>query len=940
MKNKSLILSLVLVLFALVLSVFGVNVKADVNTNEALSIEGVSVRTTGADLIGIRFVAEVDGYEGVNVTAYGVSIAFGEAEAAEITMGGTVNGKDVLSAQVSETDANKYYINMINIPTTMYGQVVTARSYVVDNGEVVYSTTAVTKSLAQATLDVANAGVEGENIDTVMNTLGEGYKSVYTDSLGNLFVTDPVLETNPVKLGETFIADWNSKFGTELTEFKYNTWAASAKEGYGEGTGMTANGDTDCSGTNAYEFFVTDEKTSAKWQWLLTFLLSETDAKVHPKRQINALLNNGSYTDSYGGGLQQFAHLSRSLQNFFAGDGSNIYGIATGDVANKIDVIITDLSVYNKLADYNPGVFAKDAAYVAIESDYDFAVLNKTGYEFAGYTDGTNDYYANVTISNESLFLEPKFNAINYTVQFYNGEVLIDELSTSYTIEDSVVLPTEFEVEGYKFGGWYDNSEFAGDPITTIEKGTTGILSFYAKLEEAFTVTYNLNGGTLRYNSFAEMSTDFMADYNAVTGKNTTADQLYEAGNVMTTFFADEEMYAKWSWTIQLFYDLGELGYGKHTEAQAQYEAILAGETPSAQWAIRQNMEGLMTMTAAGGYSTSIAINFTLAEVQTKVLGYINNGVETVKYSETVNELPVPYNPGYEFNGWVDAENTPVTSVSESAELYASWIEGTYTVTYVLNNNAASLESTEWTVPCMENYTLFTPTYDSTAWEFNGWYADEDCTILIANIPAINDNDVTVYGKWTELSGYIVNYNFNGGNTQYDTREAMVDAFLVDAMTKFSKTSKPTTMLEFATVFSSIYGIFSDVNYSAKWAWLKDYVIAATDVDNTKTQLTNGNEAFWRYSLGAFLFKEQRTSWPVSENFTLEEKYDGFWEELSATEKTQYAVDAGTAPLTAVYKPGYTLAGWYTTEDFQEGTKVTSITADCTLYAKWESEAE
>ena len=250
MKNKSLILSLVLVLFALVLSVFGVNVKADVNTNEALSIEGVSVRTTGADLIGIRFVAEVDGYEGVNVTAYGVSIAFGEAEAAEITMGGTVNGKDVLSAQVSETDANKYYINMINIPTTMYGQVVTARSYVVDNGEVVYSTTAVTKSLAQATLDVANAGVEGENIDTVMNTLGEGYKSVYTDSLGNLFVTDPVLETNPVKLGETFIADWNSKFGTELTEFKYNTWAASAKEGYGEGTGMTANGDTDCSGTN------------------------------------------------------------------------------------------------------------------------------------------------------------------------------------------------------------------------------------------------------------------------------------------------------------------------------------------------------------------------------------------------------------------------------------------------------------------------------------------------------------------------------------------------------------------------------------------------------------------------------------------------------------------------------------------------------------------
>lgn len=933
MKRKSLILSLLLVLFALVLTTFGVNVKATESVNEALSIEGVSVRTTGADLIGIRFVAEVEGYEGVNVTAYGVSIAFGKADAADITVGGTVNGKDVLSAQVSETVENKYYVNLISIPETMYGQVVTARSYVVDNGEVVYSTTAVTKSLAQATLDVANAGGEGENIDTVMNILGEGYKSVYTDSLGNLFVTDPVLETNPTKLGESFVADWNAKFGTELTEFKYSTWSTSAKEGYGEGTGMTANGDTDCSGTNAYEFFVTDSATSAKWQWLLTFFLQETATKVHPKRQINALLNGGSYSDSYGGGLQQFAHLGRSLQNFFDAKGTDVFN------NSGIDVVITDLSVYNKLADYNPGVYAKDANYVAVNSAYAFTALNKVGYEFAGYTDGANDYNANVTISDESLFLQPKFTTVNYTVQFYNGEVLIDELSTTYTVEDSVVLPTELDVEGYKFGGWYDNSEFEGDPITTIEKGTTGILSFYAKLEEAFTVTYNLNGGTLRYNSFAAMSADFMADYNRVTGLNKTADQLYEAGNVMTTFFADEEMYAKWSWTIQLFYDLGELGYGQHAEAQEQYKAILASGVPAAQWAIRQNMEGLMTMTAAGGYSGNIAIDFTLAEVQTKILGYINNGVETVKYSETVNELPVPYNPGYEFNGWKDSENNPVTNASESAELYASWIEKTYTVTYVLNNNAASLESTEWIVSCMENYTLFTPTYDSTAWEFNGWYADEDCTILIANIPAINDNDVTVYGKWTELSGYIVNYSFNGGNTQYATREAMVNDFLADAMTKYGKSTKPTTMTEFATIFSAMYTLFTDVKYSAKWAWLKDYIIA-TAIDSRKSFVETGNEADWRYSVGAFLFKEHRTSWPAGADFTQEALYNGFWDTLSNAEKTQYAVNAGESLLTNVYKPGYTFDGWYTTADFQAGTKVTVATADGTLYAKWVSEAE
>ena len=451
-------------------------------------------------------------------------------------------------------------------------------------------------------------------------------------------------------------------------------------------------------------------------------------------------------------------------------------------------------------------------------------------------------------------------------------------------------------------------------------------------------ISYNLNGGTTRYTSFSKMSEDFMADYNRVTGKNIPASQLYEAGNVMTDFFADKEMYAKWSWTVKLFNDLAALGYGQHEQAQAQYEAILKGETPSAQWAIRQNMEGLMTMSGAGGYSTAITIDFSLVEIQTKVFAYINEGVELVKYSAAPAELPTPTKPGYVFGGWFDNEELAgevVTSVAETCGLWAKWSAGTYKVTYVLNNTDANIENTEVVLSALEKYTLVTPTYDLISWQFNGWYLDEEFTTPIMDIAAINEEDVTVYAKWTELTGCLVIYDFGGGNTKYATREAMVDDFLADAMEKYGKTEKPTSMINFATIFgSAMHSLFTDAKYAAKWAWLKAYIIEVSE-GGTKTSLESGNESFWRYSVGAFLFKEYRSNWPASADFTNEELANGYINALSEAEQTIYSAQAGEAPLSNVYKLGYTFEGWYETEDFQEGTKVTEITGDCMLYAKW-----
>ena len=63
------------------LSLFAVSFKVAANaveTSELITVQGAQIRTTGN--AGIRFVAKEE-YEGTNETAWGIILAYGEAEA-------------------------------------------------------------------------------------------------------------------------------------------------------------------------------------------------------------------------------------------------------------------------------------------------------------------------------------------------------------------------------------------------------------------------------------------------------------------------------------------------------------------------------------------------------------------------------------------------------------------------------------------------------------------------------------------------------------------------------------------------------------------------------------------------------------------------------------------------------------------------------------------
>ena len=503
---------LLFVMFAVVVSLtlcgFNATTFATINTSDFISVEGAQVRLEGT--AGIRFVGKVDeSFDSTDVTAYGISVAFGEANKDLVVIGGTANGLDVLSAQVSDTtETGNFFINLINIPDSMYGQKVTARSYFVKNGESIYSDSVIVRSLGQVTLAVKKAGQTSDLIESIYSTLNTSYKNIYTDAHNNKIVTSSIYETNPINLKKEFVNDWNKKFGTTWTDFNYTDWKNSACLGT---TPMTATSDTNCSGTNAYEFFNADPVTSARWKWLLTFLKEETNTGVHPLRQINALLGDGTASDEFGTNMQLFNHLSRSLHNFFSGNGANI-GNGT------IDIVISDLTKYALIANYNTSILAEPVELVKVGNTIDLPEIQvEEGYTFNGYTANSVTYNDSYTLSSDNITFKPSITVNEYTITFMNGEEEVTSLGTTYTVEDKMELP-KLSIDGFDFLGWYDNSSLTGDKVTVIEKGTTGNKVYYASLTEKLydevNVTYNLNGGYFRYDSVDSAIADFLKDYN------------------------------------------------------------------------------------------------------------------------------------------------------------------------------------------------------------------------------------------------------------------------------------------------------------------------------------------------------------------------------------------------------------------------------------------
>ena len=177
LKLRKKLLLPILAFVAIVGVALGIYFATNVNqayaadaTTESLYIEGAQVRVIG-DRPGLRFVGRVDwddfNAEFVSAESYGMLLAFGEVDTADVTIGATVGGKPVKDFNIpfEEMVASDwtYRLTVYNIPEEYYGQPMTARMYAkLNNGTVVYGAEAETRNLADVSRTLYNITPDDE----------------------------------------------------------------------------------------------------------------------------------------------------------------------------------------------------------------------------------------------------------------------------------------------------------------------------------------------------------------------------------------------------------------------------------------------------------------------------------------------------------------------------------------------------------------------------------------------------------------------------------------------------------------------------------------------------------------------------------------------------------------------------------------------------------
>ena len=499
---KKVFLSLITIFIVLSLSI--VLVKANTNTKTSVVIEeGVQIRTDGNN--GLKWVANVSYHKDSNVYGF----LFGQGDLAEVN----INTANVVNQVVEGVTAENPVMSatMTKFPKSAVAQDISVVAYVKDGENYTYSNVVV-RNLAEVAVAAKAKEETGDFIDEVVKFVGNNYKKVDQDVYGNIYIDSAIYETNHNALGKAFIADWNEVMETTLdasTAFVTNFYDSPFKKSAGNSSKVEASG-------NLVTFF-NHEKMKAKWGWILDYILEELKDGIgySPcKYQIGLIRgtteNDGSENWYYGYTLVSY------LQSIF-----NAKGTSAGSGQFKFETSSANMAKLAKIVDYNKTIYASSIEdLVKVGEEYSLSSLAPaTGYKWDGWTDGTSSYSSKYAVTATNTVLNPSYSPISYTITYMDGNTVLTQLSSNYTIESSTITLPNYSKSGFSFEGWFDNAEFEGNKITSITAGSTGNKIFYAKTVEssnvAVSVTYDLNGG---YYSDRDIdTTDFIGGaYNSI----------------------------------------------------------------------------------------------------------------------------------------------------------------------------------------------------------------------------------------------------------------------------------------------------------------------------------------------------------------------------------------------------------------------------------------
>ena len=184
----------------------------------------------------------------------------------------------------------------------------------------------------------------------------------------------------------------------------------------------------------------------------------------------------------------------------------------------------------------------------------------KTGYDFGGwYTNAVFEGEAVTEVATsetEDLTFYSKWTVTNYSIVYMDGEETLNLAPASYTINDTVTLPTDVTKTGYTFDGWYTTSDFTGDAVTEIALDTTGAKTFYAKWTAiSYNIVYEgveetLSPATYTIEDEVTLQTPVKTGYDFGGWYTNSVFEGEAVTEIALGSTEDKTFYAKWTATV------------------------------------------------------------------------------------------------------------------------------------------------------------------------------------------------------------------------------------------------------------------------------------------------------------------------------------------------------------------------------------------------------
>lgn len=396
-------------------------------------------------------------------------------------------------------------------------------------------------------------------------------------------------------------------------------------------------------------------------------------------------------------------------------DNPNIYVIATVVVVDDISQTVG--------FDYSDRMLVGDTQTI----NYKFAIENTRTLSFTssnanvatvdenGVVTAKSPGEVKITTKVASLYHENSYKTytivifVNYTtypiVYELNGGINHPNNPEAYATEETPIDILEPKKLGFSFMGWYDNPEFNGTTFTSIQEGTSGAITLYAKWSSAdYAIYYELNGGINHL-------------------LNPTG---YTIGSLPIVL----EEPTKNGYTF--------IGWYQGTERIREIPMETTGDIYiEAKWRVND-------------YQVSYELN-----------GGVNNELNPNDYN--VDKLPIalgePTRLGYTFAGWMlndkKVDEIPL-EMTGNLTFVATWEVNTYTIEYDLQGGDAVANPNEYTIES-ETIVLLKPTKEG--YSFGGWYSGET---EVAEIAKGSTGDMSLVAKW-EVVTYTVSFDVVGG---------------------------------------------------------------------------------------------------------------------------------------------------------------------------------